>query len=252
MIHGGYSYGATTVEDADSHLHPEATRDSTKFCMYKAMAAVHGEPWSMYTKYVEATKPLRRIFFVPFDDDVWGVMLAYLYDCHYKGLYDTYSTFETALKAEAGQVYYVSILSSSSEKSGHAICVKSNKDKVLEFIDNESSSKDAIASKFKAACFSFLVFKKVGGVGGSTAQAMAYHIANMPETMVETMVIAKGSYATKKIEGRTPEDIRTDEQARKMLEKLQKQPSLVKAASHIGDGASKTISGFDTAMPKTT
>jgi hypothetical protein len=251
MIHGSYSYGASAVEDADSHLHPETTRDSAKFCMYKAMAAANGEPWSLYTKYVEATKPLRRIFFVPFDDDVWGVMLAYLYDFHYKGLYSSYATFETGLKSEAGQAYYVSILSSSSEKSGHAICVKSTKDKVLEFIDNENSNTEAIASKFKATCFSFLVFKKVGGVGGSSAHAMAYHIANMPKAMIETMLIAKGGYSTKKIEGRSPEDIRTDDQAREMLAKLQKQPSLIKAASHIGGGASSTISGFDSAMPKT-
>jgi hypothetical protein len=248
MIHGGYNYGASTVEDPDSHLHPEAQRDAGKVCMYKAMAAANGEPWSQYTKYVEATKPLRRVFLVPFDDDVWGVMLAYLYDFHYKGLYNTYATCESALKAEASKTYYVSILSSDSEKSGHAICINSDKDKTLEFIDNEGADKTQIRSKFKTTCYSFLVFKKVAGVGGSQAQALAYHIANMPTAMVTTMLTAKGGYATKKIEGRTPDDLRTDEQARSLLTKLQSKKNIVSAASHIVSGSA--VTGFDTAMPK--
>ena len=247
MSASAYAYPTSAIEDTGGpqRLHPDLTDDAGKLCMYKAMAGATTGDISNYNVIVEATKPLRRTFMVPFDDDVWALVLAYLYEFKPMGTYDTYADATEACDGtSAGDILYISIGASDPKKSGHAIYAVVSDDDV-KYYDNEHSNTSKIDQKFKSG-FSFLIFSRKGGSAPSHG-TIAYKIANMPKSMVESLVQAHEAYGEMTVGLQ-----RANTNKREDIAKLYaKRSAKAKLALKTNEALDKQITAWDKAMPKT-
>jgi hypothetical protein len=247
MATPSYAYPTSPVEPGGSareRLHPHNTADSTKLCMYKAMAGATTGDIGQWLTVVEATKPLRRTFLVPFDDDVWALVLAYLYDFAPVGTYTSYPTATDACKgAGKGNTLYISIGSTDPNKSGHAIYAIVGD--TCKFYDNEfASDQTKIAPKFQTG-FTFLVFSRKSS-GAPSHHTLSYKIANMPKAMVESLVLAYAQYDTIHVGRHTVDASKTGDIARRYSARATKAAFSLKT----NEALDKQISSWDTAMPK--
>jgi len=241
-----YAYPTSAIEDTGGpqRLHPDLTDDAGKLCMYKAMAGATTGDISNYNVIVESTKPLRRTFMVPFDDDVWALVLAYLYDFKPMGSYDSYTDATEACEgAGEGQILYISIGASDPKKSGHAIYAVVGESDV-KYHDNEHSNTSKIDQKFKTG-FSFLIFSRKGG-GASGHATIAYKIANMPKSMVESLLQAHEAYGEMTVGLQRANTNTRDDIAKLYVKRSAK----AKLALKTNEALDKQITAWDKAMPK--
>jgi hypothetical protein len=214
--------------------------------MYKAMAGATTGDISKYNVVVEATKPLRRTFMVPFDDDVWAIVLAYLYDFQPKATCSTYLlATQTCSGASKGETLYISIGAADPKKSGHAIYAAVG-DSGLQYYDNEyASDRSKIAPKFQTG-FSFLIFSRKTTDAPSHG-TLSYKIANMPKAMVESLLNAHGAYGHMTVGLQRADSNKTTDIAALYAKRAAK----AKLALKTNEAIDKQISDWNTAMPKT-
>jgi len=234
-------------DDGESQrLHPDATKDSTKLCMYKAIAGSTMGDISKWNVVAEETKPLRRTFLVPFDDDVWAVVLAYVYDFTPVGSYTSYQTATEACNQGAKETrYYISIGSTDPTKSGHALYAVRGSSSTA-FHDNEHASDTSkINPKFNSG-FSFLVFSRASG-GAPGHSSIAYKVANLPAAMVESLLRAHTSYGSILVENKPASGFTSGD----LKERYNKLKGNAKVAKTLKPSLDSQIAAFDSAMPKT-
>jgi len=243
-----YAYPTAPMEDdgASQRLHPDATKDSTKLCMYKAIAGATMGDISKWNVVAEETKPLRRTFLVPFDDDVWAVVLAYVYDFTPVGAFTSYQkATEACSKGGSGTSYYLSIGSTDPSKSGHAIYAVRGSSSTT-YHDNEyASDTSKINPKFNSG-FSFLIFTRASG-GAPSHSSIAYKVANLPSAMVESLLRAHTAYGSIKVENKPASGLTTTD----LSDRYNKLKGHAKVSKTLKPSLDKQIEAFDKAMPKT-
>ena len=200
---------------------------------------------SKWNVVAEETKPLRRTFLVPFDDDVWAVVLAYVYDFTPVGSYTSYHTATDACKGATGTRYYISIGSTDPSKSGHAIYAVRGASSTT-FHDNEfASDTSKINPKFNSG-FSFLIFSRASE-SASSHSTIAYKVANLPSAMVESLLRAHTAYGSIKIENKPASGFTSGN----LSDRYKKLKGGAKVSKALKPALDKQIAAFDTAMPKT-
>ena len=248
MATQAYAYPTAPMEDdgESQRLHPDATKDSTKLCMYKAIAGATMGDISKWNIVAEETKPLRRTFLVPFDDDVWAVVLAYVYDFSPVGSFTSYQkATEACTKGATGTRYYISIGSTDPSKSGHAIYAEKGASGTT-FHDNEyASDTSKINPKFNSG-FTLLIFSRASGDAPSHS-SISYKVANLPSAMVESLLRAHTSYGSIKIENKPASGLTSEN----LSDRYNKLKGHAKVSKSLQPAFDKQIAAFDKAMPKT-
>jgi hypothetical protein len=232
-------------------LHPELPGDAGKLCMYVAMAGASDYPGGR-DALIQKFQTFRNTFKIPYDDDVFALILAYMFDFRFFHKYDARRDAETGIADDAkdGDRYFISIMAKTANASGHAIYAKKATGK-LEYIDNENADKTQIAQKFTENYF--MVFKSSGNQALAQApMQLNTRIAHMPESLVTTIAHARSLYSDVQIDSKPY----ADHDVGKSAEKLQ-----AKATEHVTTSQQfnyasyslwiKAAKEWDEAMPKT-
>ncbi|MGH9455475.1 MAG: hypothetical protein ACRD2O_16060, partial [Terriglobia bacterium] len=142
-----------TDKKETNKLHPDLTGDAGKLCMYTAMAGASGFPGGR-DALIQKFATFRNTFQVPYDDDVFALVLAYFFDFRYLNTYQARRDAESGIAEDAtdGDRYFISIMAKTENASGHAIYAEKGNGK-LEFIDNEYTNRSQIAPKFTENIF---------------------------------------------------------------------------------------------------
>jgi len=189
-----------TDDSEKNNIEPVLPGDSGKLCMYVAMAGASGLPGGR-DSLIALTKPLRTLFQVPYDDDVWALILGYLFDFRFFKQYGARRECQEGIAADAknGDNYYISIMAKSSTASGHALYAEKSGG-TLRYVDNENLDTTEIASKFSNN--NFLVFKcsEKSASGGVNKLLLNTKVAQMPSTMVATLSHARSQYSEVKVD----------------------------------------------------
>jgi hypothetical protein len=244
-----YALPSEALTDATDKnpLHPDLTKDSLKLCMYVAMGGASGEVGGR-DKVIARTKVLRDFFQIPFDDDVWALVMAYVYNFRFFHTYDARKAAEDGIAQDAkdGDRYYISIMAKSPTASGHAIYAEKENGK-LSFRDNECTKTDSINTKFSDN--NFMVYK--GNKGELKDFDIGVKIAHMPQSMVTTIAWARSLYKDVKIDEQPYKALdvhgKTEEWQEKLRVKLYSKSDLkYDELKQILNG----IEGWDASMPK--
>ena len=135
-----------------------------RVCMYRAISgAVLGTDEPL--KILAGIRPLIEFFQVPYDEDIWGPVMAFMFGLpHYKTL-ESRKAFDEAMSANNEEgVYFISMLAIQNGVSGHAVWAEKDESKAPKFHDNEDPGEGGVGTaslrpKFNDN-FRYLVFKK--------------------------------------------------------------------------------------------
>lgn len=197
-----YALPAEALTDASekNNIEPILPADAGKLCMYVAMAGASGLPGGR-DALIALTKPLRTLFQVPYDDDVWALILAYLFDFRFFHQYGKRRECQDGIDSDAknGDNYFISIMAKSSTASGHAIYAEKASG-TLKYIDNENIDPTEIAAKFSDN--NFLVFKSSQKTASSGANKLLLNakVLHMPSNMVASLSHARSQYSAVKVD----------------------------------------------------
>ena len=129
-----------------------------RVCMYRAISHIFGKDDPL--KILNSIRPLIEFFQVPYDEDIWGPVMAYVFGLRHVMTLDTRKAFDQAMSASDEEgVYFISMLASQNGVSGHAVWAEKAKQKPPVFHDNEEPGEagkgtPSLRAKFNRAEFS--------------------------------------------------------------------------------------------------
>jgi hypothetical protein len=194
-----------------------STEFNGRVCMYRAISgAVFGTDEPL--KILNNIRPLINFFQVPYDEDIWGPVMAFLFGLnHYKTI-GTRRAFDQAMSVNDEEgVYFISMLASQQGVSGHAVWATKDTQKPPVFHDNEQPGDNGagtttLRQKFNDN-FHYLVFKKSAAAPANQGQFQT-RVASIPPKLIRLLIKTHNMYATVPFEKETMAKIENENVAK--------------------------------------
>ena len=240
---------ALTDDSEKNPLHPDLTRDSLKLCMYVAMGGASGETGGR-DQVIARTKILRDYFKIPFDDDVWALVMAYV-SLQLPLLPHLRGEAGGRTRHRSGRQRRRSLLHQHHGQivDGLRPChLRGEREWQVEgFRDNECTKTDSIHTKFSDN--NFMVYK--GAKSAISNFDIGVKLAHMPQSMVATLSVARSLYKDVKIDNQPYQAMDVHKKADKWQGSLQEALYQKKDLSYNElEIIMKAIEGWDASMPK--